>query len=99
MKRAALIALQHHERWDGTGYPQGLKGEEIHIAGRVTCLADVFDALACRRVYKPAWPLDKILELVTTQRGAHFDPALVDLFLDNLDKFVKIQSKFPDERE
>jgi response regulator RpfG family c-di-GMP phosphodiesterase len=67
MRTAATIALQHHERWDGQGYPRGLVGEDTHIFGRITALADVFDALACARVYKKAWPLDAILAYLREQ--------------------------------
>lgn len=94
MKTAAIIALEHHEKYDGTGYPYGKKGEEIHIAGRITAIADVFDALGSERVYKKAWPLEDILELFRKERGKHFDPVLVDLFLDNLDEFLEIRDKY-----
>lgn len=85
---AAVIAHQHHEKWDGNGYPCGLKGEEIHIAGRITAIADVFDALSYERCYKPAWEVDRILHLFKEERGRHFDPHLIDLFFDNLDGFL-----------
>lgn len=91
MDAAALIALQHHERWDGSGYPVGLRGEQIDITGRITALADVVDALGNKRSYKEAWPEERILELVREQRGKHFDPALVDLFLANLDQYRAIE--------
>ncbi|MBD2870277.1 DUF3369 domain-containing protein [Paenibacillus sp. IB182493] len=98
MKTASIIALQHHEKYDGTGYPQGLKGEEIHIYGRLTALADVFDALASDRVYKKAWPLPDIIGLLKEQRGKHFDPVLTDLFLAHLDEFLVIREKYADEK-
>jgi response regulator RpfG family c-di-GMP phosphodiesterase len=88
LKAAAIVAYEHHEKWDGTGYPRGLKGEEIHIYGRITAIADVFDALGSDRVYKKAWPLQKILNLFEEERGKQFDPELVDLFLDNLEHFL-----------
>ena len=88
LKAAAILAYQHHERWDGKGYPQGLKGENIHIYGRITAIADVFDALGSERVYKKAWPLEKILKLFKEERGKQFDPSLVDLFLNNLEYFL-----------
>ncbi|MCP4750800.1 MAG: DUF3369 domain-containing protein [Proteobacteria bacterium] len=91
MKAAAIVALEHHERWDGKGYPKGLKGEEIHIFGRITGLVDVFDALGHRRVYKDAWELDRILDLIKEERGTQFDPTLVDLFLDNLDEILAVK--------
>ncbi|WP_038086501.1 HD-GYP domain-containing protein [Tumebacillus flagellatus] len=97
LKAAATIALQHHERWNGTGYPYGLKEGEIHLYGRITAVADVFDALGSERVYKKAWELDRILELFREERGQHFDPDLVDIFFENLDKFVEIKETYQDE--
>jgi response regulator RpfG family c-di-GMP phosphodiesterase len=93
MKHAALIALQHHEKYDGTGYPYGLVGEEIHIAGRVVAIADVFDSLGSKRSYKKAWELDQIIEYFREQRGCHFDPVLVDILLDNLDEITAISQR------
>ncbi|MBN2442781.1 MAG: DUF3369 domain-containing protein [Spirochaetales bacterium] len=91
LKAAATIALQHHERWDGTGYPRGLAGEEIHIFGRITCLADIFDALGNKRVYKNAWSTDEILAYIKAQKGKIFDPAIVDIFFANLDEIFMIR--------
>jgi response regulator RpfG family c-di-GMP phosphodiesterase len=88
LKAAAIVAYEHHEKWNGRGYPQGLKGEEIHIYGRITAIADVFDALGSDRVYKKAWPLKKILNLFEEEKGKHFDPVLTDIFLDNLEHFL-----------
>lgn len=96
MQTASIIAYEHHERWDGSGYPQGLSGENIHIYGRITALADVFDALSCERVYKKAWPMEKILDLIREERGKHFAPQLVDLFIENLDQFLEISSQYSD---
>lgn len=96
MQTAALIALQHHEKYDGTGYPNGIKGEDIHIYGRITAIADVFDALGSHRVYKAAWPLDKILEYFAGEKRKHFDPKLVDIFFDNLPEFLQIRDAFKD---
>jgi len=96
MNISAIIALTHHEKWDGTGYPDGLKGTDIHIYGRITAIADVFDALGSERCYKKAWPLDKIIARFKRDRGKHFDPLLTDLFLENLDKFLVIRDKFVD---
>lgn len=96
MKTAAIIANEHHEKWNGSGYPQGLSGENIHIYGRITALADVFDALKCDRVYKKAWPVEKIIDLIREERGKHFDPRLVDLFIDNLEQFIEISNQFSD---
>jgi len=96
LKLGALIALQHHERYDGTGYPHGLVGEEIHIYGRIVALADVFDALSNVRVYKKTWPLEDILDYIRQERGAHFDPRLVDVFMKNLDDILLICKKLAD---
>lgn len=96
LKAAAIVAYRHHERWDGTGYPNALLGEQIHIFGRITTIADVFDALGSKRVYKEAWELEKILEYFKEQRGKHFDPKLIDIFFNNLDKFLKIRDRFKD---
>ncbi|MCW8924028.1 MAG: hypothetical protein OQK69_10440, partial [Gammaproteobacteria bacterium] len=79
-----------HEKWDGTGYPWGLKGEEIHIYGRIVGLADVFDALMSDRTYKEAWSLDETIVWIKGERGQHFDPALVDVLIEYLDEFVAI---------
>jgi len=96
LKTAAIVAIEHHEKYDGTGYPNGLKGEEIHIYGRITAVADVFDALGSDRVYKKAWDLEKILEYFKEQKGKQFDPKLIDLFFENLDKFLKIRDAHKD---
>lgn len=96
LQLAATVAYEHHEKWDGTGYPQGLKGEEIHIAGRITALADVFDALGSDRVYKSAWDDERIFNLFKEQRALHFDPKLVDIFFANLDEFLKVREQFKD---
>ena len=96
LKTAAIVAHEHHEKYNGKGYPRGLKGNEIHIYGRITAIVDVFDALGSERVYKKAWELDKILKLLKEERGEHFDPYLVDLFLENIDKFLEIRDKFKD---
>jgi response regulator RpfG family c-di-GMP phosphodiesterase len=96
LQAAATVALQHHEAYDGSGYPHGISGEDIHIFGRVTAVADVFDALGVERVYKKAWPLDKILEYFHEKRGKQFDPFVIDAFFDNIEKFVEIRDAFPD---
>ncbi|MFO7748830.1 MAG: DUF3369 domain-containing protein [Desulfobacteraceae bacterium] len=96
MKTAAIVALQHHEKWDGTGYPRKLAGENIHIYGRIAAIADVFDALTHERCYKEAWSLDRVKALFARERGRHFDPRLMDLFLSDLDSFVAINRIFPD---
>ena len=91
LKAAAIIALQHHERWDGKGYPRGLKEQEIHIFGRITCLADIFDSQGHKRVYGRAWPIEDILAYIKEQKGKIFDPDLVDIFFDNIDEILKIK--------
>jgi len=97
LKAAAIVSYQHHERWDGNGYPQGLKGEEIHLYGRIAAIADVFDALAAERCYKPAWIIDEIIKEFEVQRGKQFDPDLTDLFLQHFKEFVDILKKFPEK--
>ncbi|MDQ6992852.1 MAG: HD domain-containing protein [Mariprofundus sp.] len=90
MNMASSISLSHHEKWDGTGYPKGLKGELIPIQGRIVGICDVFDALISKRPYKPAWPIDKIKNLISQQTGKHFDPILATLFLENFADFLSI---------
>jgi PAS domain S-box-containing protein len=97
LKAAATIALEHHEKWDGTGYPTGLKGDKIHIYGRIIAIADVFDALGSQRCYKKAWKDKKIFKYFKEQKGKHFDPTLTKLFFDNIDKFLAIREKYKDE--
>ncbi|GHV03719.1 hypothetical protein AGMMS50229_03530 [Campylobacterota bacterium] len=96
LKAAATVAYEHHEKWNGKGYPRGISGEAIHIYGRITAIADVFDALGSDRVYKKAWALDKILTLFRDERGQHFDPKIVDTFFDCLDALIAIRDKFID---
>ncbi len=91
VKMAALIALQHHEKYDGSGYPYGLAGQDIDICGRIAAIADVFDALDSDRVYRPAWPMNDIIEYFRNQRGLHFDPVLTDLLLNNIEDFLVIR--------
>jgi response regulator RpfG family c-di-GMP phosphodiesterase len=97
MEAAVIAAQQHHERWDGAGYPNGLKEEEIHIFGRITALADVFDSLIHRRPYKDAWTLDRVLEYLQNERGRHFDPVLTDIFLNNIEAVMAINARYPDK--
>ncbi|MBN1647475.1 MAG: HD domain-containing protein [Spirochaetales bacterium] len=97
LKAAAVIAQQHHEKYDGSGYPAGLKGEEIHCYAMITAIADVFDALSSDRVYKKAWPFDKIIEFFREERGRHFAPELTDKFLANIDKFIEVKIAYKDE--
>ncbi|THF79990.1 HD domain-containing protein [Cohnella fermenti] len=93
---ASIVAEQHHEKWDGSGYPNGLRGEEIHIYGRITAVADVFDALSAERVYKAAWPLERIEKLFHEERGRHFDPEIVDAFFECLPRLVQIRDRLSD---
>ncbi|GAB6109846.1 HD-GYP domain-containing protein [Fusibacter bizertensis] len=85
LKTAAIIAYEHHENYDSTGYPRGLKGDEIHLISRIVALVDVFDALATKRVYKEIWPQDKILSYIKSQSGLKFDPKVVNVFFENID--------------
>ncbi|PKU23990.1 response regulator [Telmatospirillum siberiense] len=96
MRMAAQIALSHHEKWDGGGYPEGIPGEEIPVVGRIVAIADVYDALMSRRPYKEPWPLDRVVGHLREQSGKHFDPELVDLFLANVDAFEAIRAGLPD---
>lgn len=99
LKAAAIVAHEHHERYDGKGYPRGLKGDEIHIYGRIAAVADVFDALGSSRVYKKPWVINDILKYFKDERGKHFDPDLVDILFDNLDLFVEIRNTYSEEKE
>jgi response regulator RpfG family c-di-GMP phosphodiesterase len=97
LRAAAIIAAQHHEHWDGGGYPGHLSQRGIHLYGRIVGLADVFDALCSRRCYKEPWPLPEVVEYIRVQRGRQFDPELVDLFIGHLDQFVEIQGRFREQ--
>ncbi len=92
---AAIIALYHHERYDGTGYPKALKGDNIPLSARIASLADVYDALTSKRVYKDAWPHEQVIEEFIRQRGKQFDPILVDIFLEIEQQFLKIRRAYP----
>jgi len=94
LKAAAIIAHQHHEKFDGTGYPQGLAGEKIHIFARITALADTFDALQSKRSYKDAWSDEKIFKLIKEESGKHFDPRLVEIFFAHLNDFLKVRDAY-----
>ncbi len=96
LRAGAGIALEHHEKWNGKGYPFGKKQDEIDLLGRITAVADVFDALGSDRCYKKAWPLDKIINLFKEERGEHFDPQLVDILLANMNKVVNIRDRYVD---
>ncbi|NDV18514.1 response regulator [Pseudodesulfovibrio sp. JC047] len=93
---ASELALCHHERWDGTGYPNGLKGEAIPLAARIAAVSDVFDALMSRRPYKDPWPVEKAVEYIRKSSGSHFDPQVVDVFLSCLPEILAVREKHPD---
>jgi len=97
LKAAAIIAHEHHEKYNGKGYPRGLKGDQIHIYGAIVAIADVFDALGSDRVYKKAWDDERIINLFIEETGEHFHPVLANLFLANYEKFTKIREKFKDD--
>jgi response regulator RpfG family c-di-GMP phosphodiesterase len=97
MRSAAIIAHQHHERWDGRGYPQGLAGEGIHFYGRLVAIADVFDALMNDRVYRKALPLTEVVAVMEPEKGRQFDPELLQTFLDHLDAFVALNALHADD--
>ncbi|GAB4513121.1 MAG: DUF3369 domain-containing protein [Roseibium sp.] len=90
LRAGATIARDHHEKWAGGGYPYNKQGGDIHLYGRITAVADVFDALGSDRCYKKAWPLDKVVDFMKSERGRHFEPAIVDSLLANLDKVTSI---------
>lgn len=96
LKMASIVAYEHHEKWNGKGYPNGTSGEDIHIYGRITALADVFDALGSARVYKPAWDDEKIFNLFKEERGEHFDAKLIDIFFEHQSEFLEIRNKLKD---
>ena len=97
LKAGGVIAYNHHEKYDGTGYPNGLKGESIPIFGRITAVADVFDALTSSRPYKKAWSLEEAFDFLIEEKSVHFDPKLVDLFLENKNKVIDIHNKFKED--
>jgi response regulator RpfG family c-di-GMP phosphodiesterase len=94
LKTAAVIALQHHEWWNGRGYPQELRGDQIDIFARITAVADVFDALSYNRVYREAWDMDQILTLFRAEQGTHFDPDIVDVLLENIEDFLSVKDSY-----
>lgn len=96
LKMAQSIALTHHEKWDGTGYPAGLAGEAIPVVGRITAIADVFDALTSERPYKHAWPLSQAVEYIRVNAGTHFDPFLAAKFLDLMPRIQQIINEYSD---
>jgi response regulator RpfG family c-di-GMP phosphodiesterase len=97
LRQSRTVALTHHEKFDGTGYPRHLKGEEIPIEGRITILADVFDALSSKRVYKEAMQEKEVLRILHEGRGSHYDPKILDVFLANMDGVRAIQKRYADQ--
>lgn len=97
LQMAAAIALSHHEKYDGSGYPLGLKADAIPIVGRIVAVADVFDALTSARPYKPAWEIERAVRFLREQRGLHFDPECVDAFLSQLDEVLVVRRRFAAE--
>jgi len=99
LKTARLVALSHHEKWDGSGYPYGLEGEQIPLAGRIVAIADVFDALTSERPYKDAWPVEQACHYLRGEAGRHFDPRLVELFIGQLPEIERIRERYQREVE
>jgi response regulator RpfG family c-di-GMP phosphodiesterase len=96
LQAASIVAKEHHEKYNGSGYPKGLKEKEIHIFARITSVADVFDALGSDRVYKKAWEDEKIFKLFNEEKGKHFDPDIIELFFANINEIFEIRNKFKD---
>jgi putative two-component system response regulator len=94
LELGATIALTHHEKWDGTGYPRGLAGSAIPLEGQVAAVADVFDALTSDRPYRKAFPIEQAVEIMRGEQGRHFDPRLVDLFLENVDDVAVLRERY-----
>jgi putative two-component system response regulator len=99
LKLGAVIAMTHHEKFNGTGYPGGLSGNSIPVVGRIAAICDVFDALTSKRVYKEATPVEEALDIMKKERGEHFDPDLLDLFVENIGEAVSIKAAFQDEEQ
>ncbi|MGE5396673.1 MAG: HD domain-containing phosphohydrolase [Chitinophagales bacterium] len=97
LKTARIIALQHHEKWNGTGYPEGLSGDDIHLYARIAAVSDVFDALSSKRPYKEAWSSEKTIELIKSESGKHFDPLVVEAFFKCLDDILAVKEVHSDE--
>ena len=96
MLSSRIVAQQHHEKWDGTGYPEGLAGDEIHIYARIVAIADVFDALVSERPYKKAWEVDAAVEHIKSESGKHFDPEVVDAFIKALPHIIEVMNSYSD---
>jgi len=94
LKYASIIAREHHEKWNGEGYPNGTSGEDIHLFSRIVAIADVFDALTSERPYKQPWPIEKAVNLLGEEKGLHFDPKLIELFIENLDEVKEIMDRY-----
>ncbi|NJB68414.1 putative two-component system response regulator [Desulfobaculum xiamenense] len=99
MRAAAIMAYQHHERWNGSGYPQGLVGEGIHLYGRIGAMADVFDALLSKRVYKEPWSMSRITDYFAEHKGSMFDPQLVEVFMSLRDDLLAVREAYPDDSD
>lgn len=97
LQLAKVVAIAHHEKWDGSGYPFGLQGEDIPIVGRIVAIVDVFDALTSSRPYKDPWPLEQVVDFFKEQTGKHFDPSLCSKFLELIPQVVALRDEFPDE--
>jgi len=97
LKAGAIVAITHHEKYDGSGYPNGIAGEEIHIFGRIVAVADVFDALTSSRPYKKAWSFEDALEFLEKEKDKHFDPKVIDLFVEHIDKVKEIFQRFQED--
>ena len=97
LKMARTIALTHHEKWNGRGYPNGLAGEDIPLVGRIVAIADVFDALTSDRPYKKAWPVKDAIDLIHSESGEHFDPQLVTHFMNIIEDVINISEKYADK--
>ncbi len=98
LRVAHRVALHHHERWDGQGYPHGLSGENIPLEARIVGLVDVFDALLSKRPYKDPFPLDKVISIIQSESGKHFDPNIIEIFLSSLEEILKLKESFPYEQ-
>ena len=92
------MAHYHHENWDGSGYPEGLKGEDIPIEARIMAVVDVFDVLGSKRCYKEPWSNEQIKDFIILEKNKKFDAALIDIIVDNFDEFIAIRAQFPDSQ-
>ena len=99
IKMAEIIALTHHEKWDGSGYPQGLRSSGIPLAGRIVAISDVFDALTSKRPYKVAYPFEESIEIIKESSGTHFDPDVVDAFFSSKREIIAIRRKYVDDEK